>query len=1591
MNDNLLYGSVEGLSRRADTLYGSERGRARYIQKLYGEVNGKAKLTYVNLGEIPRPGILTYYTDTTYTTTKTVRIRNQTELEWLCNTLSSWATVIDGQPMLNTAIKEVILPTWATSVPDNFLRGCSRLTDVTLPSSVTSIGNYFLNDCSSLNGSLDLFYVENVGMNFLDGCSSFNQPLDTSNLTEFPDSFMAGCSSFSQPIETAQATNFGRYFLKDCHSFNQQVVVSSDVESVGTGFLYNCYDMVSPIICNAPASVALVSDETFSVDDDTQDAYTQGVQIGGLSAQDWKTKFPSRTTNPFRNTGFASTPVLYDLEVSENDNSEILVNYGVSVWDLNGQYTSGTVSLSESVGDSAFVVLESKTTTGLNTTTRTNVAGNTKYSYKVEATNSGNESLEIEKTIITKPAIFTISVVDSGYEVFNVFKRTFTLSLPANGNTLPQVVEYRIKKTSESSFGNWVNVGTYYTPYANSVDAEISFETDNDYTIEFRVSTEAGNRTVVYNQPSIPSHQGPSGVVVELGDANTEIQTWLSSFEGYEDGTWFISGKSQPSVSIENPGTTSDGASLVEYDVFVTNPDDGYSATIPYVEGQVLSHTFEEGSIASLLDTGNVEVRVDARDSLNAVSQVQEQGVYMSWVEPAQETTIERVAETGGIRITFAGAFSGLVTSGLNQGRDMNMIHLQFRVLDYAGGVITDWTDIPSGNITVTQRSGTNLNREFSGSFMASELDYVQSVVVQVKYNDEFATLPIIEKKLSAWDEGQVLDPVNYEIELWDWKSSTFVADISYLVSGDLSITWTLNDVEEVNFEIDLLEFEAKCAEMRIDPSELLKPYSHDIRIRRNGVYILGCQLVEANVKLTNDPPATIEIRGTGFLNLLKDQYILGITWAGYSYAEIAKKLVETAQKPDCLIKNPTCDIDISYWLAANGTVSYSTNDVHSGSGCIMGSRSGTGWITFGTQLNCDAGTNFRVDLWLKSQAGELAHVKEREHITDPGGQQTVCSFTANGQWQHVVADAQTWFDHGYIVVEFNRTNTTSVLRVDDMFVYEVSDDASLCDMKIKQGIDTASGTQEKTRQVSYELQNVKDALVDLTSLESDNFDFDFSYDRTFNLYTRKGADKTDLEICYPGNIESMNISRSAADLANKVINIGSGIGDERMQVSMVNNASRAKLGTRESVMTSNNVVLQESLISKAVGELYDRKDPTDLPSIIIKDGSVNPSNVGVGDTIYPIIEDDAFLGTANQPYRIQRIQLTVEEDGVENMNLTVEKPLERPVQKTVRYIRNSIQGSTVSGQNHWVQIQAMMLEGNKWVNVALNKPVYVNFPMSDPNHANPQVVTNGNTSSDNHVSDNRGGQVGAVTIDLGAEYPLDHIKVRHYYADGRAYYNNILSIGNSVDSLTGSAPLETVLWNYTNNGDGDTKIYGEISSGHKSKWIQGDNVTEEYRNVRVRYIRESHLNSSASLTNIWADIRALRKKADGAFENVALGKTVYCSGVVSDGNVNNIVDGDPITHCSVGNSAVTRNAVTIDLGGEYDLDYIKLIHFIGTTYGSLPDRTFYGSHLSVGNKIPDSLDGTEDLEIVLWADGSGEGVVETYRGRPSRWIQGVI
>ena len=280
-----LYGSVSGQSKEIKKLYGSVGGVSKEIKKLYASVNGQSKLIY-EAASTATYGTVYYKASSSATTVQEVAITSLAEFNGLVGTSSaSLANVVVNGVTLNATGTNIIvgleIGSQITSIPDYFLRGCMYFNrPLVLPSGLTSIG-----------------------ANFLYGCSSFNQALTLpSSLTSIGSHFLYICSSFNQALTLPSSlTSIGGSFLYGCKSFNRALTLPSSLTSIGSIFLYNCDAMTSYVnVGSLAATIVGASSYVLATTNSEAASYTTGIKIRGSNRAAWMTRFPNRTSSPYR-------------------------------------------------------------------------------------------------------------------------------------------------------------------------------------------------------------------------------------------------------------------------------------------------------------------------------------------------------------------------------------------------------------------------------------------------------------------------------------------------------------------------------------------------------------------------------------------------------------------------------------------------------------------------------------------------------------------------------------------------------------------------------------------------------------------------------------------------------------------------------------------------------------------------------------------------------------------------------------------------------------------------------------------------------------------------------------------------------------------------------------------------------------------------------------------------------------------------------------------------------------------------------------------------------------------------------------------
>lgn len=265
---------------------------------------------------------------------------------------------------------------------------------------------------------------------------------------------------------------------------------------------------------------------------------------------------------------------------------------------------------------------------------------------------------------------------------------------------------------------------------------------------------------------------------------------------------------------------------------------------------------------------------------------------------------------------------------------------------------------------------------------------------------------------------------------------------------------------------------------------------------------------------------------------------------------------------------------------------------------------------------------------------------------------------TRVGYTESVLGETESQIDvraFGYLNLLIDRYVTKSYQATETVEIawdlINETQDQTNGDMGMTQG---PNQTTTVNRDRTYVRQNVKEGIVNLTKLVSGNFDFEFTYDMKFNTYTSIGSDLSNtIQFIYPGEITQVRVPRNGLALFNKVYGIGSGFGDDQLTSTQSDNNSQLNYGVHERIALFNSVVLQDTLDDNTLGDVNRRKTLLEIPEMTINGTDFDLNTVGIGDTVTVRIEDRPFLNTVSGKYRIERIEVDLDENESENITLS--------------------------------------------------------------------------------------------------------------------------------------------------------------------------------------------------------------------------------------------------------------------------------------------------------------------------------------------------
>jgi phage minor structural protein len=117
---------------------------------------------------------------------------------------------------------------------------------------------------------------------------------------------------------------------------------------------------------------------------------------------------------------------------------------------------------------------------------------------------------------------------------------------------------------------------------------------------------------------------------------------------------------------------------------------------------------------------------------------------------------------------------------------------------------------------------------------------------------------------------------------------------------------------------------------------------------------------------------------------------------------------------------------------------------------------------------------------------------------------------------------------------------------------------------------------------------------------------------------------------------------------------------------------------------------------------------------------------------------------------------------------------------RTIRYVKDTINGSTANAGNAWVEVQAVRLNGD--IKTAEGDPANINSNIPEIERDGVlDYASDGNYSDSNAMfADHAGGEPQYVDVYLlSGNDDYDYLKIWHYYADGRTYHDQLVEVSS--------------------------------------------------------------------------------------------------------------------------------------------------------------------------------------------------------------------
>lgn len=198
-------------------------------------------------------------------------------------------------------------------------------------------------------------------------------------------------------------------------------------------------------------------------------------------------------------------------------------------------------------------------------------------------------------------------------------------------------------------------------------------------------------------------------------------------------------------------------------------------------------------------------------------------------------------------------------------------------------------------------------------------------------------------------------------------------------------------------------------------------------------------------------------------------------------------------------------------------------------------------------------------------------------------------------------------------------------------------------------GITQGAIQPTKPRDREYQSKNIMEAIIQLTEVIG-GFDFEITPDKVFNVYERKGLDRSNQFVFEWGtNFREVGVVEDFSRPCNQAIVLGEGFGETQAMRVRTDVAAREIHGLRQQRVSYVDVSQDDTLDDK--GDAVTRKHKQAVLSLGVKMlPAVDPvlGSLSIGDTVRVRLKD-GFYNIDNR-FRIYGYNVSVSEDNEESV-----------------------------------------------------------------------------------------------------------------------------------------------------------------------------------------------------------------------------------------------------------------------------------------------------------------------------------------------------